>query len=193
MREISSSCFNPLFIGSKDATRPHPERHNRRRRVSIPFSSGQRMQPMTRHAAASRSRLTFQSPFHRVKGCNEIMLPGGRVYVNVSIPFSSGQRMQPFRSLGGPFPCFRFQSPFHRVKGCNLVSAAFPDLYLQVSIPFSSGQRMQRPKRKTWPTRWSYVSIPFSSGQRMQPPGFTRPQSVYPVSIPFSSGQRMQH
>ena len=64
--------FNPLFIGSKDATlekRPERQAH---RRVSIPFSSGQRMQ-LREESPPEAVAVLFQSPFHRVKGCN----PGG--------------------------------------------------------------------------------------------------------------------
>ena len=67
---LQPQSFNPLFIGSKDAT--HVEEVHVRYVfvVSIPFSSGQRMQ------------------------LDEA--DGGAIHGNrLSIPFSSGQRMQP--------------------------------------------------------------------------------------------------
>ena len=61
--------FNPLFIGSKDATVALCYALVVSTTVSIPFSSGQRMQrPVT--VIPPRRITAFQSPFHRVKGCN---------------------------------------------------------------------------------------------------------------------------
>ena len=141
---IASFRFNPLFIGSKDATAPGLSWPHLTPVVSIPFSSGQRMQPPPPppHGPGPQG---FQSPFHRVKGCNDINCQDAQATGRgVSIPFSSGQRMQlgrlrTWRSTHG-----RFQSPFHRVKGCNRIIAGSPQAVHRVSIPFSSGQRMQR-------------------------------------------------
>ena len=162
-------------------------------KLSIPFSSGQRMQRAGGRPGRGTSR-PFQSPFHRVKGCNSKRV---------------GRHANGY---------LHFQSPFHRVKGCNLRPPRpgrgyFPPL----SIPFSSGQRMQ-PSAQVPNLRGPRgLSIPFSSGQRMQPRGapalpgwnecFQSPfhrvkgcnyeplasvKRVDLLSIPFSSGQRMQ-
>ena len=90
----SLSSFNPLFIGSKDATESYVEKVHDDVGVSIPFSSGQRMRrglPPPHGGRASG----FQSPFHRVKGCDKGAAEAPRLRTaQVSIPFSSGQRMR---------------------------------------------------------------------------------------------------
>ena len=153
--------FNPLFIGSKDATveRPSPRQSNPT--VSIPFSSGQRMRLGTL-AARWGTRLSFQSPFHRVKGCDAcserssgprvtvVSIPfssGQRMrrgswgeyaitYNTVSIPFSSGQRMRLAARWGVKLRDLLFQSPFHRVKGCDIPRAASTMLMRGFQSPF---------------------------------------------------------
>ena len=116
--------FNPLFIGSKDATLPEELR--------------------------ATVKIVFQSPFHRVKGCDPspcmqtakrlpaVSIPfssGQRMRLlyppqakdpstSVSIPFSSGQRMRPLPPQYGGVFLPQFQSPFHRVKGCDLGTLA---------------------------------------------------------------------
>ena len=61
--------------------------------VSIPFSSGQRMR--LEELVGKAVRFTeFQSPFHRVKGCDIITA------------CDEDEEAE-------------FQSPFHRVKGCD--------------------------------------------------------------------------
>ena len=113
-----TSCFNPLFIGSKDAT--------------------------TGCSLLLREWKWFQSPFHRVKGCDPPGWPPPPGGAPVSIPFSSGQRMRhgraplpaaPRSTVSIPFSSGQrmrptlhsvvyvrpilFQSSFHRVKGCD--------------------------------------------------------------------------
>ena len=164
-----SNGFNPLFIGSKDATfalscctKCHkivsiPFSSGQRMRlnqrpsvnltalpVSIPFSSGQRMRRIWNPAGIGWREPTFQSPFHRVKGCDHGIAAIFHFFDVVSIPFSSGQRMRPASKFSFRLTDRPFQSPFHRVKGCD------------------SGPESQRLRNR-------FVSIPFSSGQRMRP------------------------
>ena len=94
--ELESLCFNPLFIGSKDATPEGPSGRGGMPPVSIPFSSGQRMRRPSVETRIRKRDPRFQSPFHRVKGCDAAHAGGMR------------------RLLRRPF-----QSPFHRVKGCD--------------------------------------------------------------------------
>ncbi len=164
--------------------------------------------------------LYFQSPFHRVKGCN---LPGlGWVadggWGELSIPFSSGQRMQhtaiplyhhPRRSFNPLFIGSKdatgagiswqgagmgFQSPFHRVKGCNETCVVGDECYCVCSFnPLFIGSKDATSNEADGRPILEYLSIPFSSGQRMQLVMLLRALDIMPyLSIPFSSGQRMQ-
>ena len=160
--------FNPLFIGSKDATAFLPGSQCAPTVVSIPFSSGQRMRPPS--------------------------FSCGRVGKAVSIPFSSGQRMRlaptwsPGERSSSRFnPLFigskdatirarvreieqqiTFQSPFHRVKGCDpgahwvdvVIYSRFNPLFIGSKDATLTPARLSGKRRK--------VSIPFSSGQRMR-------------------------
>ena len=87
------SGFNPLFIGSKDATpllRPFLYYLHRFNPLFIGSKDATGIAP-----SAQRRRRKFQSPFHRVKGCDRMVL----------------------RKEGSEHDLF--QSPFHRVKGCD--------------------------------------------------------------------------
>ena len=157
----------PFSSGQRMRLPRAASRQRRIRLVSIPFSSGQRMRPHSLLRRHSRKAL-FQSPFHRVKGCDRDLAGYCLLYLRVSIPFSSGQRMRlvvkgeaygaawrfnPLfigskdatgaASFGRLLKRRLFQSPFHRVKGCDRVSAHSIARSLPVSIPFSSGQRMR--------------------------------------------------
>ena len=140
-----------------------------RRAVSIPFSSGQRMRP---HASrpSSPAACWFQSPFHRVKGCDGSRGLSSSRRLTVSIPFSSGQRMRPGRLL-------------KRKSGSGTVS-----------IPFSSGQRMRlRKKGGENLSPWTVFQSPFHRVKGCDPArGSPSRKAMYSVSIPFSSGQRMR-
>jgi len=62
----------------------------------------------------------FQSPIHRVNGCNRRQ--GKQFYLierNVSVPYSSGQWLQQILHLPLGDVLNMFQSPIHRVNGCN--------------------------------------------------------------------------
>ena len=188
--------------------------------LSIPFSSGQRMQhtaiPLYHHPRRSFNPLFigskdatgagiswqgagmgFQSPFHRVKGCNETCVVGDECYcvcsfnplfigskdatillptlghylLLLSIPFSSGQRMQLTENLYLPFVQGETFNPlFIGSKDATGGGQEEPTCRLQLSIPFSSGQRMQPYHPLSYVSREDTpLSIPFSSGQRMQP------------------------
>jgi len=142
--------FNPLFIGSKDATPPP-----RPRRGGVP---------------------PFQSPFHRVKGCNlAIFLIPLAAYLMFQSPFhrvkGCNHRRIRLRILFSTL----FQSPFHRVKGCNISPRNHAVMYSPGFNPLFIGSKdatlEKRPERQAH----RRVSIPFSSGQRMQPwPATTR-------------------
>ena len=115
----SRHSFNPLFIGSKDATSQLWTANIRSLSGFNPLFIGSK-DATTDMFSHIHNGLTFQSPFHRVKGCNcSDILSCGQQCLCVSIPFSSGQRMQLLEMM----------------HSCSRNS---------VSIPFSSGQRMQR-------------------------------------------------
>ena len=135
--------------------------------VSIPFSSGQRMQRENTSRTAIRIK-SFQSPFHRVKGCNvREYEPGSREY-SFQSPF---HRVKGCNGSGAgrvAAGAVRFQSPFHRVKGCNLLRFGRTWCHGRFQSPF---HRVKGCNTRLRFRRFGMliVSIPFSSGQRMQP------------------------
>ena len=162
-------------------------------RVSIPFSSGQRMRLNQNGFSPSRNSV-FQSPFHRVKGCDLQQRARGRDKLAFQSPFhrvkgcdftTKNTTIIYYRRFQSPFhrvkgcdcaecanvfqPFITFQSPFHRVKGCDRGRDKLAGGGDGVSIPFSSGQRMRRVVMIPLCVSRSRVSIPFSSGQRMRP------------------------
>jgi len=62
----------------------------------------------------------FQSPIHRVNGCNLIDAAEENRQLRVSVPYSSGQWLQPYSSALDSVSQSTFQSPIHRVNGCNI-------------------------------------------------------------------------
>ncbi len=91
--------FNPLFIGSKDATPTSTARGAPRSACFNPLFIGSKDATWV-GAVATPGRPPFQSPFHRVKGCNRDEWNQLHTGLTVSIPFSSGQRMQPGLPVG---------------------------------------------------------------------------------------------
>ena len=138
-------CFNPLFIGSKDATELGHRRAMLRSCCFNPLFIGSKDATNVDLSKRGGDDDGFQSPFHRVKGCDSrrraIALARLRA---VSIPFSSGQRMR---------------------RNCQVRPSVETKI---VSIPFSSGQRMRRGRASINIAYDIPVSIPFSSGQRMR-------------------------
>ena len=185
-------CFNPLFIGSKDAT-------------------------MLLEVVLTRG-VMFQSPFHRVKGCNEFRMPRVFRAGGSFNPLFIGSKDATGGRLGGWPSNLKFQSPFHRVKGCNGCRAVIKkwpprgfnplfigskDATMRISVP--QGAKLYRfnplfigSKDATLTLKggWSSISYRFNplfigSKDATRPTGSSRPEP-YLVSIPFSSGQRMQ-
>ena len=114
--------------------------------LSVPLSSGQWLQQSRRFQGVER-QADFQSPCHRVNGCNAEWERTADTLSILSVPLSSGQWLQPGPSVPGSClsplsvplssgqwlqlialcsnsPLTKsFQSPCHRVNGCN--AAAF--------------------------------------------------------------------
>jgi len=109
----------------------------------------------------------FQSPIHRVNGCNDVAIGDVLPAIAVSVPYSSGQWLQP-RACGAgssstavsvPYSSGQwlqqlcqlfidsqpeeFQSPIHRVNGCNAWKRGWLPERCKVSVPYSSGQWLQ--------------------------------------------------
>jgi len=61
----------------------------------------------------------FQSPIHRVNGCNQNVDNKRANLARVSVPYSSGQWLQPEKDFKLASVGLLFQSPIHRVNGCN--------------------------------------------------------------------------
>ena len=61
--------FSPLFIGSNPATQECVLTQSRSRYLSVPYSSGQILQPDAGETWTAVATF-FQSPIHRVKSCN---------------------------------------------------------------------------------------------------------------------------
>jgi len=61
--------------------------------VSVPYSSGQWLQQY-RSSLPLRTTYRFQSPIHRVNGCNICRSRGRGSRNGVSVPYSSGQWLQ---------------------------------------------------------------------------------------------------
>ena len=115
--------FNPLFIGSKDATG-------------------------VGSWAALQLAMRFQSPFHRVKGCNSGSSPSSpRGELPRFNPLFIGSKdATPALVQGDALEMLRFNPLFIGSKDAtNLARMPFPPDSVGVSIPFSSGQRMQLP------------------------------------------------
>jgi len=87
-------------------------------RVSVPYSSGQWLQQPV-PAKIDASQVLFQSPIHRVNGCNREDCEDIAELIQVSVPYSSGQWLQ----------------RGHRRSD--------PDYTINVSVPYSSGQWLQ--------------------------------------------------
>ena len=82
----------------------------------------------------------FQSPFHRVKDCND---ETGRGRIPSALHFQSPfHRVKDCNMCWQPkrFGSFGFQSPFHRVKDCNILANIGGIGDIGLSVPFSSGQ-----------------------------------------------------
>ncbi len=109
--------FNPLFIGSKDATRSMLSRQ-----PEFAFQS-----PFHRVKGCNRVGLSatggsdskFQSPFHRVKGCNGGMKNASFFRRSSFNPLFIGSKDATLQTAIICSTTPKFQSPFHRVKGCN--------------------------------------------------------------------------
>jgi len=110
--------FSPLFIGSMAATG---------RRERPPDQTG-----------------SFQSPIHRVNGCNipsTVFTKGNWTGFSPLFIGSMAATMAPSTD---PRPSHMFQSPIHRVNGCNQEICRRMGPHLRVSVPYSSGQWLQR-------------------------------------------------
>ena len=85
--------------------------------LSVPLSSGQWLQPKPKEEPKKQG--FFQSPCHRVNGCNESTLTVSLPAKQLSVPLSSGQWLQPENYNAG-------------LPGGSL------------SVPLSSGQWLQQ-------------------------------------------------
>ncbi len=113
------------------------------RLVSVPYSQGHRMRRSARLAPRLPSS-GFQSPIHRVIGCDVPGTTGPTPHHLVSVPYSQGHRMRPTVT-------FRRTAP-----------------WMKVSVPYSQGHRMRLSNDITAVPGKSLVSVPYSQGHRMR-------------------------
>jgi len=140
---VRTDCFSPLFIGSMAATSCNRRPLMIFLKVSVPYSSGQWLQPGASYSAQMQAN-GFQSPIHRVNGCNYKLPVYQEIEGIVSVPYSSGQWLQHSVSVGPKFTAALFQSPIHRANGCNSYWILSVGGWMKVSVPYSSGQWLQR-------------------------------------------------
>jgi len=83
--------------------------------VSVPYSSGQWLQPGTTVYSLPTEPAPFQSPIHRVNGCNKV---------------EDKAKMS---------DASEFQSPIHRVNGCNSPIKSLPTANIDSFSPLFIG------------------------------------------------------
>ena len=134
------SRFNPLFIGSKDATAHAWEYHPASHRFN-PLFIGSKDATVAGPTGACGVRM-FQSPFHRVKGCDGETVAGESFDTNMfQSPFHRVKGCDGIHATGDGLHRGQFQSPFHRVKGCDTVALPRGDVRMKGFNPLFIGSK----------------------------------------------------
>ncbi len=171
---IAKETFNPLFIGSKDATR-RPARHAAGRPGAFnPLFIG------SKDATGNRKeRRDGDASFNPLFIGSKDATMSERVIVTRHPAFNPlfiGSKDATGPALGMPRKFMLFQSPFHRVKGCNRLT--LPPALRRTIDPFNPlfiGSKDATGMEMPWGEEEERLSIPFSSGQRMQRSDYFRP------------------
>ena len=142
-----SACqsFSSLFLGIRLATWYCASVRTRKRKLSVPFSSGSALQPACEGSAR--------------EDCPRL-----------SVPFSSGSALQLTRPAGTSARLERFQFPFPRDPPCNGYDIPLPlGCFVSFQFPFPRDPPCNYHRVWVVLTRTESLSVPFSSGSALQP------------------------
>jgi len=108
-------------------------------KVSVPFTSGSSLQPVTVPLRRKVPVSMFQFPLHRDPRCNQSGLLLHCQVPTVSVPFTSGSSLQPYRAEGGAGGMRRFSSLYIGILAATLgegllfcLTFCFSSLYIGI-------------------------------------------------------------
>jgi len=135
----------------------------------------------------------FQSPIHRVNGCNGRGSLPEKVCGGSFSPLFIGSMAATASDGQHGYLNNEFQSPIHRVNGCNKTrSITIPTITETVSVPYSSGQWLQHHGTGGSMGSRQCFSPLFIGSMAATVPSAAGPIPVIRVSVPYSSGQWLQ-